>query len=321
MRRLVALLLLWTAVASAQVELSSVTVTPDNPQARMDLHYRTPVLVAVEGQVLFDPTLVAVELTWYYEEGWLVAQNIKPGILDTLHFAAAGLDPLSDTRVGYLTVTYLSDVPGTATLTWHQASHNNADRTDMMDAIATDGSITLSGHDGVVWATPIVQVYTGIDGWRQPIKVTVVDSDLTEAPRVEVVNVTQGTMLPVATTLEGHVWRGQLPTAYRAGEPGLRIALNDQVQVHYYDEWDAQGQAVRREVALNLIPLWGNVSYTGWLNILDAWLILRMYAGELVFDPVADLTGSGTATPDDALLLLERLVLMRLRFPIQDGLE
>ncbi len=302
--------------------MESITVTRADPQATLRIYYRAPDLVAVEGQLVFDRSLVQVELTWYYEEGWLAVQNLKPGPLDTLHFAAAGLDPLSDPRVGYLTVTYLGSAPGTASIAWHQASYNNPGRTDMMDATTpTDGAITLAGHDGIVWATPLLQVKTGPDGWRQPIKVEIADPDLTEAPFVEAVNVTQGTSVPIPTALQEGVWRGQIPTTQIASDPGLWVGLGNEVQVRYLDVWDAQGQSVRRDVDVVSIPWWGNVSYTGWLTVVDAWMMLRMNFGDLPFDPVGDLTGSGTVTAEDALLLMERLVLLRTRFPIQDGLE
>ena len=284
------LLCLPSLVSAQTVSVPSIGALADSVSVSVSYSGFTGA-VALDLQLAYDASQLEIDPVFNGRmgESWLKAHNLKPGLagaLDTLHIAAAtALDSIQGSGVLYTLKARLLH-PAGSVLVWVNAEANDIAMTTV------DGYVRRVGHNGVLSASAIMQAETSRSGWRQLLRISVVDADLSAPPTVQVVNISTGQTMSVATS--GSPFSASIPTLRGSGGPTvLGINPGDAVEVRYEDALTSAGGSATRNAGVQVIAWWGDLAGNDKLTVMDASRIYRL-ANQGTYDPVGDLTGSGT---------------------------
>ena len=211
--------------------------------------------------------------------------------------------------------------------------------TDLLSSTGTtvarrDSSAVVTGTDGILETTYVVQARDDKNGLRDTLRVRVTDADLngnqTQIEHVSVVieNQTSGeveNLQAEETGVSSGVFQIRVPTqngSSGANNDGvLAIAGGNILSVKYTDALRANGSSQTIEKTTSVINLFGDVSGNGAVRAFDGHPILGMVLDVITASAqdslVADLDGNCDITPFDVALLLQYLIDIIDRFPVQ----
>ena len=206
---------------------------------------------------------------------------------------------------------------------------NSESTTEVMTAF----SEVVGGTDGVLLVSFAVQALDGRQGVRDTVRVQVADDDGNTAPgtaddlTVRVTNPRSGEVEDLTlpeTDVDTGVFRIRVPTVTTApvdNDGELSLEPDDTLSVAYEDALTAVGSSVTLTENVQVVSLFGDVQQNNKVQAFDAAFILATCV-ELTTPTgrdtiLMDVDGSGTLRAMDASYVLQYVVRLIDRFPVQ----
>ena len=211
--------------------------------------------------------------------------------------------------------------------------------TDLLSSTGTtvvrrdSSAVLVVGVDGILEATYVMQARNDKNGLRDTLRVRVTDADLNMSENlvdyasVMIENQTSGEVenLQAVEISGGEIYQIRVPTQYGSSGTNndgmLDITGGNTLTLKYTDDLRADGSSKTLEKQVYVVNLFGDVSGNGEIRAYDGHPILGMVLDVVTASAqdslVADLDGNCDITPYDVALLLQYLIDIIDRFPVQ----
>lgn len=213
-----------------------------------------------------------------------------------------------------------------------------AEYTDSLSSAGTvvtrrDTVEVVGGEDGLLDITYVAQSLDGRNGVRDTIRLQVTDGDLDVTGTPDQVSVTISNLISSESELvqltetgaSTGIFRAKLPTLEGVGgtddDGVMEIDRVDSLEAVYSDALTAIGSTATRRDSTRIINLFGDIQSNDRVGAFDAAFILATAVGATTTNAtdslIMDVTGDGLVIAMDASFVLQYVVQLIDRFPVQ----